>query len=120
MDVGFQVKSHPHWITCRAGDVEQQGCTKTTITHLHTGRHRPGLAGRQEVSDGAGQHKATQWLYLQSVACVCVPVLAVLAVVVVSAVADVSVGGAGLPVALSLVLTWIQMAGICAAFAIVA
>lgn len=53
-------------------------------------------------------------------ACVRVPVLAVLSVVVVSTVTDVSMGGAGLPVTLSLIFTWIQMAGVRAAFSIVA
>lgn len=49
----------------------------------------------------------------------CVPVLAVLPVVVVSAVTDVSVGRAGLPVALRLVLTWVEMASVSAASSIV-
>lgn len=52
--------------------------------------------------------------------CGCVPVLAVLAVVVVSTVTDVSMRGAGLPVTLSLIFTRIQMASIRAAFSIVA
>lgn len=50
---------------------------------------------------------------------VCLPVLAVLPIVVVSTITDVSTGGAGLPVALSLILTWIQMARIGAASAVV-
>lgn len=49
----------------------------------------------------------------------CLPVLAVLAVVVVSTVTDVSMGGAGLPVALRLVLTGVQVAGVSAAFPVV-
>lgn len=49
----------------------------------------------------------------------CVPVLAVLSVVVVSTVTDVSMGGAGLPVTLSLIFTWIQTAAIRAAFSVV-
>lgn len=47
------------------------------------------------------------------------PVLAVLPVVVVSAVTNVSMGRAGLPVAVSLILTWIQMTGVSAAFPII-
>ena len=55
------------------------------------------------------------WVY----PCVFAPVLAVLPIVVVSTVTDVSMGGAGLPVALSLVFTGIQMASVGAAFPIV-
>lgn len=53
-------------------------------------------------------------------ACGTVPVFAVLSVVVVSTVTDVSMGGAELRVTLSLVFTGVQMASICAAFSIVA
>lgn len=50
---------------------------------------------------------------------VCVPVLTVLPIVVVSTVTDVSMGRAGFPVALGLVFTRIQVAGVSAAFPVV-
>lgn len=100
VDVRFRVKSHPHWITCKAGDAESLG--RAAIAHLHTRRHGARLSQLAGAFKRCCQHNASQWLYLQSI-----PVLAVLAVVIVSAVAGVSVRGAGLPVALSLVLTWV-------------
>lgn len=51
--------------------------------------------------------------------CVSVLVLAVLSVVVVAAVTDVSVGRAGFPVALGLVFTGVQVTGVSAASPIV-
>lgn len=48
----------------------------------------------------------------------CVPVLAVLSVVTVLTVTDISVRGAGLPVTLCLILTWVQLTCIHTAFTI--
>lgn len=87
---------------------------------MHT--HKHSLSGQQEVLEPATNAQVLcSSAYCVCVGvCVCIPVLAVLPIVVVSTVTDVSMGGAGLPVALSLVLTWIQMASVCAAFPIVA
>lgn len=82
--------------------------------------HKHSLAGQQEVLEPATNAQVLCSSAYCVCVCVCVPVLAVLPVVVVSTVTDVSMGGAGLPMALSLVLTWIQMASVCAAFPIVA
>jgi len=48
----------------------------------------------------------------------CVPVLAVLSVVTVLTVTDISMRGAGLPVTLCLILTWVQLTCIHTTFTI--
>lgn len=95
----------------------------TRVQDKHRRNNSPSVSS--QTNRKPRRHIVTQTLICSSkdvcvCICGCVPVLAVLSVMIVSTVTDVSMGGAGLPVTLSLVFTRIQMASIRAAFSIVA